>query len=255
MTAMGLISIFLIATVACSYATVTTVAFTHSIAATRGHSNSVANRESVHADRFRFYAIPSAAEVRSGRSFPSLLRTQNNDDEVHPDYSNEETLLKIHLMTRSGVSVDDAMEALSKFCQSFPFAAVLPVQPMQYLPTKDHGVEIKFLRKKTSTKSGVDGGIRFFLSKISHDDDDVSTHEALQSRNVSDDANYGVIEIVAKRNSLGQTVAKIMSEKLVITAFTKALVQMDDTASAPTSSSRSSLEGKVSVTSIFHKWM
>ncbi len=56
---------------------------------------------------------------------------------------NEETLLRIHLSVQPDVEIDLALEKVQRFTQSFPFAAVLPVQPLQYLPTHDGGVDGK----------------------------------------------------------------------------------------------------------------
>ena len=113
------------------------------------------------------------------------------------DYETEDTLLIIHLSVEDGVTTEEAQKAVGKYCQSFPFAAVLPVQPLQYLPTDDNGVEVKFLRKKTEMKSAVNGGIRFFVQV---------------------DGDDGLL-VTAKRNSIGQSVSKIMAEKLVVLAF------------------------------------
>ena len=153
---------------------------------------------------------------------PSELRETNE-----PDYETEETLLKLHLAVLPGTSVDNAKQAVGKYCQSFPFAAVLPVQPLQYLPTDDGGVEVKFLRKKTDIKSCIDGGICFFVEA----DED------------------GGIDVTAKRNSKGQTIQKIMAERLVVTAFVSGITgeETDKYGQAPTN--------LVRVTSLYHKWM
>ena len=133
-----------------------------------------------------------------------------------PDYENEETLLRVSLALQD----EQAAEKLSKYCQSFPFAVVLPVQPLMYLPTDDGGVEIRFLRKKTAEKSSIDGGIRFFITGD---------------------------ELYAKRNSVGQSVPKMFAERLVITSFVSALTNQDDRFPGPP-------EGN-SVQSVFHPWM
>ena len=44
------------------------------------------------------------------------------------DYELEETLLRVHLSPRINVDIDVALEKVSKYTTSFPFAAVLPVQ-------------------------------------------------------------------------------------------------------------------------------
>jgi hypothetical protein len=152
-----------------------------------------------------------------------------------PDFRNEETLLCVDLEILPGVDRVDAMSRVSRFCQSFPFAAVLPVQPLQYLPVyEDGGVELKFLRKKTDLKSGIDGGIRFFLDRVPpHDDND----------------NRECIEITAKRNSSGQFITKMMAEKLVITSFVSS-IRGDGT-----SNFGSPPLDAVRIRSMYHKWM
>lgn len=151
---------------------------------------------------------------------------QEEDEESAIDYDNEEILLKLHFSINDLIDRGTAFQRLSKYCQSFPFAAVLPVQPLQYLPTDDGGVDVRFLRKKTKEKGSLDGGIRFFLSN-----------------------DAGGIDLVAKRNSRGQSVSKIFSEKLVVLAFIKRVTgeETDKTSPPPTD--------VVTLSSIFHKWM
>ena len=191
------------------------------------------------------YPPRSRHHVRSSAklSFPLTLATNADMGTAHS--TTEETLMKIHFVTLPGVSLDDAAEAVSQFCQSFPFAAVLPVQPLQYVPTSDGGVEIKFLRKKTETKSGVDGGIRFSLLK--------SPFHQPKTVNEYRRGDGGELELTAKRNSQGQSIPKIMSEKLVIKAFTTSILQNHDP--SPTATPLSSVKSRLTITSIFHKWM
>ena len=87
-------------------------------------------------------------------------------------------------------------------------------------------MDVRFLRKKTKEKGSLDGGIRFFVSE-----------------------DREGIDIVAKRNSRGQTVSKIFSEKLVVQSFMKRISgeEVDPTSPAPTDI--------VSIESVFHKWM
>lgn len=173
--------------------------------------------------------FPLCRGARPFRKAPiSLLdrRTTILGESSQPDYEAEETLLKVHLAVQPGVSLDEAKEAVAKYSQSFPFAAVLPVQPLQYLPTEDQGVEIKFLRKKTDIKSGIDGGIRFFVESAD-----------------------GGLDITAKRNSKGQTIQKMMAEKLVVKAFVSGITGEENAkyGQAPLD--------VVRVTSLYHKWM
>ena len=135
------------------------------------------------------------------------------------DYSQEETLMCIALSVNPDVGFEDAVARVSRYCQSFPFAAVLPVQPLHYLPVnEDGGVEVKFLRKKTDIKSGVDGGIRFFIDTISTADDDDKAGDGHDKATM--------IEITAKRNSRGQVIAKVripIKPVAVIVALLKSL--------------------------------
>jgi len=82
----------------------------------------------------------------------------------------------------------------------------------------------------------VDGGIRFFVRRV-HDSDN------------GDDRRDGGIEVLAKRNSQGQSVAKIFSERLVVQAYVKGV-----------SGEEPKLFGSppndvVKVSSVFHKWL
>ena len=142
-------------------------------------------------------------------------------------YDNQEVLLRLQLCPTQ----DNAVERLQMFARSFPFAAALPVQPLTYLPTNDGGVEIKFLRKPTDKKPGVDGGVRIFIEQ------DPQTNKIL---------------LTAKRNERGQTCQKIFSEKAVITKFVAAVTGQDaglglDTAQCPMD--------VVQVESVYHKWL
>ena len=149
------------------------------------------------------------------------------EEEGTTNYEEEETLLQMHLSALPDIPMEIAMGRVSKYSQSFPFAAILPVQPLHYLPTPDGGVDVRFLRKKTNEKGSLDGGIRFFVSQ----------------------AERSGIDVVAKRNSQGQKVSKMFSEKLVVQAFVKGISgeTPDKTSPAPTD--------VVAMESVFHKWL
>ena len=138
----------------------------------------------------------------------------------------EETLLRINLAVIK--SSDDALTRVQKYTQGFPFAAVLPVQPLQYLPTSEGGVEVLFLRKKTQEKGSVDGGMRFYV------------------RPGKDESH---IEVVVKRNSTGQTISKLFTEKLVVLAYCSGIKGDEDARFGK------SLSDVVAIDSIFHRWM
>lgn len=164
---------------------------------------------------------PSSKKLPRGRD-RSLYSSPEND--VSPQIlDNEETLMKVHV-TIAGGEKETATAEVAKYLQSFPFAAVLPVQPLQYLPT-ENGVEIRFLRKKTNEKGSLDGGMVFMIKK--------------------DRDGY---DIICKRNSEGQIVSKMFSEKLIIMSLLKHMTE-EDTQLAGT------LPTNVYVESIFHKWL
>jgi hypothetical protein len=173
------------------------------------------------------------------------------------DYSTEEILLRMHLMPQAGVTLEKALEKVQAYSQSFPFAAVLPVQPLMYLPTDAGGVEIKFLRKKTVTKSGMDGGLCFFIETVDSNNDD---------ENTEDESN--MIQVTVKRNSAGQSIRKMFAERLVVTRYVASLAADAATLAdaAITDATDSTLivqcsrpspvtENVVRVTSLFHQWM
>ncbi|KAG7362827.1 hypothetical protein IV203_026187 [Nitzschia inconspicua] len=198
-------------------------------------------------------------------------KSNREDDGV--DWELEETLLAIHLRPLPGKSLDECLQRVSSYTQSFPFAAVLPVQPLQYLPAKDGGVDLKFLRKKTDIKSGIDGGIRFFVREkleveASQDEDD--TDEDEDEDKDKSDAFFPTngIEIIAKRNSRGQTIPKMFAEKLVIQAFVKGVTDggnvedssatgsiTSSSAGTPKTRFESPTKDMVALESVFHKWM
>lgn len=192
-------------------------------------------------------------------SYSSSSNDDKNEERADgdsPDYAREETLLCMDLIVQPGVAPDQAMAKVSQFCQSFPFAAVLPVQPLQYLPVyEDGGVEVKFLRKKTDIKSGVDGGVRFFIEtppQNDDDEDDDDNENAATASSLSSTSST-LIEVTAKRNSKGQTIAKLMAEKLIVTNFVAAITGEPE--ARQRLGSRIPVEDYVQVRSIYHKWM
>jgi hypothetical protein len=233
------------------------------------------------------------ADFPSTRTVLALsAASSSNDDEDKsqqqnkkmdlPDYDNEEILLKINLALHPGVSIPDALQAVVTYSQSFPFAAVLPVQPLTYLPPTRtsldddvDGVEIKFLRKKTTEKSAVDGGIRFFVKEttstpptprstkdttssnddiVDDDEEGDDNDEEEEECPVMDSSGKclpaGTIEITAKRNSVGQTIRKITAERLIVTAFVAGITGMESEKYGPPPPI-----DQVYVTSVYHKWM
>mmetsp|Transcript_3336 Transcript_3336/g.7659 ORF Transcript_3336/g.7659 Transcript_3336/m.7659 type:complete len:227 (-) Transcript_3336:95-775(-) len=175
----------------------------------------------------------------------ACLRSSSNPDsesDSAQDTSPEETLLRMNLSINAAADPDAAIEAVRAYVRSFPFAAILPVQPLQYVPSDDGlGVKVTFLRKKTKEKGSQDGGIDFSIEFTSPEDEE--------------EGGVGMgplgrrIRVVATRISEGQTVSKMFSEKLIVTEFVKGI-----SGSEPERSSEM-LSKLVSVDSVFHKWM
>ena len=179
----------------------------------------------------RGWNIKRAPQHHAHVGVPSLWRTNAllhaSSNEPSLDDDSEETLLQLRLSVREAVDGDAALAEVQRYAQSFPFAVILPVQPMQYLPTHDGGVDVLFLRKRTQQKGTVDGGMRFYIRVPAEND----------------------ITVLVKRNSNGQVVSKMFSEKLIIQAFVKGLSgeEQERIGTGPTD--------YVTVESVFHKWL
>lgn len=144
----------------------------------------------------------------------------------------EEVLMKVTLVTKdSKYSESDILEKVFAYVASFPFSAVLPVQPLTYTPRKDgRGVDVTFLRKKTQEKGSVDGGMTFLLSS----------------------EREGGMIITAKRKSEGQVISKVFSEGMVINAFVSGLWGEEG---GRVGLGYDELMNMISVESVVHKWM
>eukprot|EP00537_Pseudo-nitzschia_pungens_P016990 CAMPEP_0172400108 /NCGR_PEP_ID=MMETSP1061-20121228/44234_1 /TAXON_ID=37318 /ORGANISM="Pseudo-nitzschia pungens, Strain cf. pungens" /LENGTH=203 /DNA_ID=CAMNT_0013133229 /DNA_START=86 /DNA_END=697 /DNA_ORIENTATION=- len=153
--------------------------------------------------------------------------------------ADEEILLRMNLGINTGADPDSCLEAVREYAKSFPFAAVLPVQPLTYVPSDDgRGVKVTFLRKKTKEKGSVDGGIDFYIDFTSQKDE------------VDLDPLGGKrIRLLATRNPEGQTISKMFSEKLIVLAFVKGITGED------IDKANENLSNMISVESVFHKWM
>lgn len=173
------------------------------------------------------FLILSSVPARILPSTTTTGRPLQPSDNIDNYASAEDILMRVKFSIQSGKTTEEAKQRISQYSQSFPFSAVLPVQPLMYLPTADDGVEVRFLRKKTDMKSGIDGGIRFYIEET--------------------DDHF--LEVTALRNSEGQTIPKLFAEKLVITSFVKGIQGEEGNkyGEAPTD--------VVDIQSIFHKWM
>jgi hypothetical protein len=169
----------------------------------------------------------------------------SSEESVHDKL--DETLLRINFSVVQGAGIFEsyanrALESVRSYTKSFPFAAVLPVQPLTYLPTElpdgSPALKVTFLRKKTAEKGSQDGGIMFTSRLVSEEDCDPDGLE-----------NYAIrIELEAKRIREGQTVSKQFSEKQLCLAFIKGL--SDDKGQEILAEG-----GGVVVDSVFHIWM
>ena len=146
------------------------------------------------------------------------------------DTGHAEMLMKISFSMNDGISESESIDLLRSYIASFPFSAVLPVQPLTYLPRVDgNGVDVSFLRKKTPEKGSIDGGIEFLIS-----------------------SKDGRINLVAMRNAEGQTVSKVFTEGLIIKSFVSGIYGDED---GRTGIGRDELLSKLSVETVLHKWM
>ncbi len=140
------------------------------------------------------------------------------------------------------------VEELRSYVRSFPFAAILPVQPLQYLPT-ELGVTITFMRKKTAEKGMQDGGIQIEIIdtnggvEVDDDEEEVTTvgAEALIT------SEQIFVQLTASRMVEGQTVSKIFSEKIVALKLLEGIRMWVTKQEGALSS--------VQLTSVYHKWM
>ena len=158
---------------------------------------------------------------------------------------NAETLLRINFSFNDDADDDGrlALSAVQQYCQTFPFAAVLPVQPLTYIPVQlpdgNPGVKVSFLRKMTAEKGSIDGGILFASCLVSEEDCDDEGLDNYKRR----------IQLAAIRIKEGQTVSKMFSEKQILLAFVKGL---NDARGIEilTNGGR-----HVEIESVFHRWL
>jgi hypothetical protein len=167
-----------------------------------------------------------------------------NASSSNPD---AETLLRINFSFHD--NNDDggrlALSAVQQYCQTFPYAAILPVQPLTYipltLPDGNPAVKVSFLRKKTAEKGSIDGGILFTCCLVSEEDCDDEGLDNYKRR----------IQLTAIRITEGQTVSKMFSEKQILLAFVKGLNDARGIEIlTPPGGGR-----HVEVESIFHRWL
>ena len=176
--------------------------------------------------------------------------TSDSDDSDRFDVCEDdvdETVLRINFRYEHDDGDDEkgnlALAAIQDYTRSFPFAAVLPVQPLTYLPVKtpdgNPAVKVTFLRKKTAEKGSMDGGLLFSSCLVSEEDWDEDGELDNYKKN---------IQLTAWRITSGQTVSKIFSEKQIIVAFVKGLSE---------GKGKELLKdgGNVEVESVFHLWM
>ena len=185
---------------------------------------------------FAFVPIPSRQPTSSHQPWTSTTSLKdceypwegkNFNDENLIKFSEEETLLQIHLKPMHDTPLKQvAIPRVRKYVQEFLFQQVLPVQKLQTLATEDGGAEVIFWKDQ----SQADGGMRFFI---------VPGEEG--------------VEIVVKRESEGQTLTKNTTEKLVVQAFLKAFTGKDH--DRKFAKDDPPTHDVVTMESVFHKWM
>jgi hypothetical protein len=131
------------------------------------------------------------------------------------------------------------------------------VQPLTYTPRRGRetnnddsnddvypGVSVVFLRKKTKEKEAIDGGIEFLIS--------------VQNSSQGQQQGTNVIQLLAIRNTKGQTVSKVFSEGLIIKSFVSGLIGEDDdyyNDGGRVGLGKDKLLQYLSIDSCIHKWM
>jgi len=190
-----------------------------------------------------------------------ILRTSADDNDNFDVFNEDldETILRINFSYEHNNDEDDdkggsaALSSIQDYTRSFPFAAVLPVQPLTYLPVKidtsasrslvvptdsNIGLKVTFLRKKTAEKGSQDGGILFSSCLVSEEDMDEDGEMDNYKKKV---------QLTAWRLTEGQTVSKYFSEKQIVLAFVKGLIE---------GKGKELLDkGGVELESVFHLWM
>jgi hypothetical protein len=201
--------------------------------------------------------------IPTSRSFREtvFVRVSRNHDESTPSQLGalsdpEEILLRMHLMV-GGESIDPnvACSQIIRYIQTFPFAAILPVQPMRYHVTQN-GIDVMFLRKKTLEKNSIDGGLQFQVTPVVTSSagtrsSSSSSSSSTSTSSVDDNHRYGdgkhnMIQVQVTRISEGQSITKVFSEKLLVLAFCDGMFSKK---------TNNSLTNYVSLWSVFHKWL
>lgn len=149
--------------------------------------------------------------------------TERNDGEL---------LMKMTFSLKHNFTAHDCHKELNQYIASFPFSAILPVQPLTYRPRENgDGLDLHFLRKKTQDKGSIDGGM-LFLTTISEDE--------------------CTLILTCTRDAEGQTVSKVFTEGLVIKSFVNGILGEED---GRQGLGRDQLLEKLSVESYNHKWI
>ena len=162
---------------------------------------------------------PSSARVPSRLQW---LSSESSSDDV-TYFETQDTLLRIHFAPQQ----EHALEGIQRYIQSFPYAVILPSQPLLYLPTSDGGVDVKFFQSQHEPGiPKLSGGIRLFLQQ-----------------------DGDRIVVTAKRDDRGRVDDRLAEEKLVVTKLIAGLTGSDDDGLHHVPSNT------VCIESIYHKWM
>jgi len=183
---------------------------------------------------------------------PSSQNHGGIDESFLNDYSDgdrkyQDVLMKISFSVKNdNLNAEECADILQSYVASFPFAAVLPVQPLTYTPRENggryRGVSVSFLRKKTKEKGQIDGGIEFLIS-------------VLDGEKLGLVGRANVIQLLAIRNTEGQTVSKVFSEGLIIKSFVSGLIVEDEEEGGRVGLGKDKLLECLSIQSFVHKWI
>merc|ERR1719354_1346463 len=97
------------------------------------------------------YCLKNTTQQSKRHSSPLIRSSMNCNEDTsasEENHHNEELLMNISCKVKLEHSKQDVLDSLQSYLVSFPFAALLPVQPLTWeLKSDNSGLALKFLRK------------------------------------------------------------------------------------------------------------
>ena len=138
---------------------------------------------------------------------PATLRRAKQTCAAAGSLEDDPTLLSVRCNADDAAALAGAKAELISWIRGFPFAASLPVQPLNFAYPED-GLDVQFRRKKTEGKDGKDGGIRIRVT---------------DTLAASGDGAGAELHLAAIRDSEGQFISKSIAEKKLLNDLANAL--------------------------------